>query len=801
MQILVSLYMLIRSRKHVLSVIAILLLSMGNLFTQTALAAPVSAKPYTQQTTFILDGVTVTVDTPFLPGSHFSTSKPGDPTQTAVATTSDLKAHPYGAISMTAVPYGTKPTTEGVPVAQAGGVQAYRTTLYQYRVHEGDNPQPGPGITIFGQRVPGEVSLMQGNVKVAYSSTTVGEWVAEAGKRLWIVRITETEPQGVVNLTMAAPFLASLSSFVVSSNTLSHPTTVKIAQVSHAIKSAVLSSYPFPSWWSSTCNDKNGVSPAGSYSMANWHGIDACGPVATANTSYFGGLVSSGVLEWQCVELVQRYFIMAGYLTNVYPANGNQIVNAYPNSNMQKINNGTPGSAPQPGDVLSYDGIANNPYGHTSLVTGSSVNSSGNGTITVLQQNSYYTNSSGAVITIPTDTLKVGNWHVTYGFGVVINWLHDPSSGGSGSSGGGSSTPPALQSASPTLITFSGGQRELVAVGSDGHIWHAPISATDTGSWGAWNWLGSTGGFANATPTLMTFADGQRELIAVGQDGHIWHTPIPANDTGSWGAWNWTGSTGGFAAASPTVITYADGSMELIAIGQDGHIWHTPQELTDTGVWGQWDWLGSTGGFAAASPTLIKYASGTLELIAVGQDGHIWHDPIPAVDNGTWGQWDWLGSTGGFAVASPTLINYADGTLELIAVGQDGHIWHDPIPTVDNGTWGTWNWTGSTGGFTNASPMLIKYADGTLELTAISQDGHIWHEPIPAVDNGTWGQWDWLGSTGGFTNASPMLVSFSNGWELIAIGQDGHVWHNPIPTVDNGTWGRWDWLGSTGGFV
>ena len=93
-----------------------------SLFTQSALAAPMSTRPPMQNATFTLDGVTVTVHTPFLPGK-FSTSKPGDPTQTAAAMS---EVHPYGAVYITAVPFGTKPRTEGVSIAQAGGAAAYR---------------------------------------------------------------------------------------------------------------------------------------------------------------------------------------------------------------------------------------------------------------------------------------------------------------------------------------------------------------------------------------------------------------------------------------------------------------------------------------------------------------------------------------------------------------------------------------------------------------------------------------------------------------------------------------------------
>lgn len=59
---------------------------------QGALAAPTGQKPPMQKTTFTLDGVTVIVNTPFLPGKAFHTSQPGDVTQVATILEDQ---HPY----------------------------------------------------------------------------------------------------------------------------------------------------------------------------------------------------------------------------------------------------------------------------------------------------------------------------------------------------------------------------------------------------------------------------------------------------------------------------------------------------------------------------------------------------------------------------------------------------------------------------------------------------------------------------------------------------------------------------------
>lgn len=284
-----------------------------------------------------------------------------------------------------------KPTNESVPTAQAGGAQAYRASLYQYRLQEGDHPQPGPVATLFGQYVTGESSLMSGFARQAYSSTVVIEWIVEAGKRLWIVRLTQEQPAGTVDLSSASSLLASLHSLTMSSKILTHPTTVEIKKSPSVRANATLSSLPFPSWWNGTCDVNN---HSGSFALTTWTatGLIACGPLGGTHCVSFGG--SSCVYEWQCVELVKRYFVLAN-LANAYPANGDYIVQHYPNSKMAKYTgdgsqqlsiNGKPFQA---GDVLSWADMnvqTNLPdwssAGHTAIVT--SVTSS---SFTVIEEN------------------------------------------------------------------------------------------------------------------------------------------------------------------------------------------------------------------------------------------------------------------------------------------------------------------------------------------------------------------------------------------------------------------------------
>ncbi len=183
-----------------------------------------------------------------------------------------------------------------------------------------------------------------------------------------------------------------------------------------------------PGWWKGgSCDQANypGSHPLG----AVWHGLVACGPGPTQGgsdhlVSFFPG--AWGELEWECVELSMRWMYLA-WGVNPYPANGWDVVRDYDYGNNKAIynrngpdllvvNNGTLGSVPQPGDVVSVARTNANPYGHTAVVTASAVDARGDGTVTVIQQNGGAGNDGWA-------SYPVSDWVVGGG---VSGWLHDP---------------------------------------------------------------------------------------------------------------------------------------------------------------------------------------------------------------------------------------------------------------------------------------------------------------------------------------------------------------------------------------
>jgi hypothetical protein len=71
---------------------------------------------------------------------------------------------------------------------------------------------------------------------------------------------------------------------------------------------------------------------------------------------------------------------------------------------MVKIYNNTRGKAPRAGDVIAFSSSTGS-VGHAAVVTGSTIDSSGNGQVTIMQQN-------WSIISQTVYYLTVTNWHV-----------------------------------------------------------------------------------------------------------------------------------------------------------------------------------------------------------------------------------------------------------------------------------------------------------------------------------------------------------------------------------------------------
>ncbi|MGZ3644267.1 MAG: virginiamycin B lyase family protein [Ktedonobacteraceae bacterium] len=425
------------------------------------------------------------------------------------------------------------------------------------------------------------------------------------------------------SLALAASFTAT--NVIKEKAGISTHTTVNVATQSQT-------DLPSPSWWSGICDTNNyfaatGVSaytlPKGASTPTSYRGVLACGPRPYADKApdhkvYFFKGDAVGAYEWECVELSMRFMYLA-YGIKPYSGNGWQVVDNYKIYNTNPIlqavpNNGSSKMAPQPGDILSYKTTTS--FGHTSVVIANNVDSNGNGTIIVMEQNMSSTGKA---------TLKVGTnannppWVIGGG---IKNWLHhtvDLTPQSASASASVEVTGTGFAANEQVNIKFDGTLLSTVAATSNGTV-STTITIPAGASLGTHHiqLVGQTSAFSPKTvfyvvksssgiitefpvPTSNSLPQG----ITLGPDGNLWFTEYSGNKIGR-------------ITPTGTITEYpiptANSSLTSITSGPDGNLWFTEY------------YPGKIGRITPIG-TITEYslpANSLVESITSGPDGNLW---------------------------------------------------------------------------------------------------------------------------------------------------------------------------------
>jgi hypothetical protein len=395
---------------HIAAIVSIILAIPLNVVEAVDPACP---QPGQAALDLSLDGVTIEGCLPFAPAGSWQRPDPAQAVQIAYT------AGTGASYTFTAIPFGAHNPLEIFPIVnETSSIANLRDLLRQYRLGQGAQVENGPTAEIFGMTVESLVStLAMPGKSVEPEVTRLTEWLTVAGGRLWILRAAQPAPYFAQGTT-------STAGLSLTSTTLDAPSTsaatlhnrLSATATPSPASPASAESDPFylasPSWWTATCDNKHYL---GSYALgSSFRNVITCGPQAQYGYPdvlvYFYG-TAFPAYEWECVELALRFMYLA-YGVPPYAANGGYIVYNYSGSKLKRINNNT-GAAPVPGDVLSYCSYCT--YGHTSVVTKTDIDGSGNGTVTVMEQN---WTVKGVTV------LNVSKYMVIGDAGWVYGWLH-----------------------------------------------------------------------------------------------------------------------------------------------------------------------------------------------------------------------------------------------------------------------------------------------------------------------------------------------------------------------------------------
>ena len=171
--------------------------------------------------------------------------------------------------------------------------------------------------------------------------------------------------------------------------------------------------------------------------------------------------------------------------------------------------------------------------------------------------------------------------------------------------------------------------------------------------------------------------DGSAQVVAIGGDGYVYHDVRQASGT-------WTGfrplagvNTPHMAARAVAITADPDGSAQVVAIGDDGGVYH--EVRNHDGSWtGFHPVTDTSGGVMQASDVAIAAdPDGSAQLAVIGGDGYVYHEVRQASGNWTGFQPVTGVNTPKMAASAVSITADPDGSAQLVAIGNDGNVYHE----------------------------------------------------------------------------------------------------------------------------
>jgi hypothetical protein len=346
-------------------------------------------------------------------------------------------------------------------------------------------------------------------------------------------------PSAFVTVVVAAVFLAGLASPAAFARDIS----VRSFGPGDAAWNNYYANPSDQATWSPFCQG------GGASLVTSVQGVPACGPTPSSGGVHIFLPENGGpVVGFQCVELVERYLYVNYGWKPINQTNGAQVVKNYASQDKVSFTvNDTAGQVPAVGDVMSFSATPQfTDIGHTAIVSKSSVNSSGDGSVIVVGENQNTVKGYNG-FTAGSATMKVTGWKIqTFdGTNKYIEWLNNVSAEPSWSI---QSTPSpgtfpwlsgvaCTSSVSCTAVgnyNNSSGITVTLVERWNGSTWTVEASPNPPGSYSSWfdgiscpaaTSCTAVGGYENSSGTQFTLAEHW--------NGSTWAIQSTPNPTGS----------------------------------------------------------------------------------------------------------------------------------------------------------------------------------------------------------------------------------------------------------------------------
>jgi uncharacterized delta-60 repeat protein len=330
----------------------------------------------------------------------------------------------YGLLSIKAASPGYGPGP-GKPAYKPGDLEAYRQVIREAETSQPDRlVSDGPSANLWGESVPAMQVEFVLQTSLGDLPLISIEWLVEHNDRLWSIAIAWD-----TTVENAAEWEAAAADFSIDApaqtdlpdNALDLGAALQSSQSKpDFLQPAGIVTIPQPSWWNgSVCDDIHFYRDyRHSILLTTWMGLSVCDNNGNIDLGvYFPG-GGWGVYEFECVELAMRLLYLQW---GILPWHGNANEIAYeptrPASTIFFPNDGTHPIVP--GDIITEDASLNNSTGHVVVVIGVSIGAGGDGTITIIEQN---TGSGGTRVMTVTDWIvNPDDWCFDQ---IVQGWIH-----------------------------------------------------------------------------------------------------------------------------------------------------------------------------------------------------------------------------------------------------------------------------------------------------------------------------------------------------------------------------------------
>lgn len=197
-------------------------------------------------------------------------------------------------------------------------------------------------------------------------------------------------------------------------------------------------------------------------------------------------------------------------------------------------------------------------------------------------------------------------------------------------------TPPGEHApVSGPVVTNRDGKAQIFAKGGTGVLWTA-VRNSESGDWEGWMNLGYP---IYSEPVAVKNSDGRLQVFVLDVNGFVTYKIQDESDD-SFGEWTRISTTRSLAKI--VVGVNVDGRVQVFGRSGD-HLYYAVQTLTSPNLWQSWVDLGYP---VTGDPTVVSAADGRLEVFIAGYQGAIYHrvQKVAGVNQGEsdWTSWQRL---------------------------------------------------------------------------------------------------------------------------------------------------------------